>query len=193
MSDEPTQIPGRARTARQLSRHLGFGEDSDERTGALLRSLAASKPDGHLLELGTGVGVGTAWLLDGMSAGSRLVSLDRNPETTDAARKAVGDDARVELIVTDIGEWLDQYDGPPFDLMFVDTYRGKFVERAQLLEWLAPGGIYVADHLLPHPDWAPDQQELVEAFRREIVEDPSLAVTVLNWSSGLVLATRRSL
>ncbi|GAA1693164.1 hypothetical protein GCM10009745_43320 [Kribbella yunnanensis] len=192
MSDEPPQLPGRVRTARELSRQFGFDEDSEDRTGALLRSLAATKPDGHLLELGTGTGIGTAWLLDGMNASSRLLTIDRNPETTEVARKAVGDDSRVELIVSDIGEWLDRYDGPPFDLVFVDTYRGKFIERAQLLRWLAPGGIYLADHLLPHPDWAPDQQDLVETFRREIVAEPDLVVTVLNWSSGLVLATKRS-
>jgi hypothetical protein len=40
----------------------------DERTGCLLATLAATRPGGRLLELGTGVGEGTAWLLSGMPA-----------------------------------------------------------------------------------------------------------------------------
>ena len=39
---------------------LGFVMASDPKVGALL---AASKPGGRLLELGTGTGHGTAWLL----------------------------------------------------------------------------------------------------------------------------------
>ena len=42
---------------------LGFSMASEPKTGALLAALAASKPGGRFLELGTGTGVGTAWLL----------------------------------------------------------------------------------------------------------------------------------
>src|SRR5436853_611551 len=40
---------------------LGFRLSCEPLTGSLLRTLAASKPGGTLLELGTGVGVGTDW------------------------------------------------------------------------------------------------------------------------------------
>ena len=55
---------------------LGFQLASEPKTGSLLRALAASKPGGRFLELGTGTGVGTAWLLAGMDRHSRLVSVD---------------------------------------------------------------------------------------------------------------------
>jgi predicted O-methyltransferase YrrM len=38
---------------------------SEPRTGAFLRELCAGKPGGNLLELGTGTGLATAWMLDG--------------------------------------------------------------------------------------------------------------------------------
>src|SRR4029450_12639987 len=53
---------------------IGFTLASEPKTGALLRALAASKPSGEFLELGTGTGVGTAWLLAGMDARSHLTS-----------------------------------------------------------------------------------------------------------------------
>jgi len=46
---------------------VGFTMISEHKTGALLRALAASKPGGAFLELGTGTGASTAWILDGMS------------------------------------------------------------------------------------------------------------------------------
>jgi predicted O-methyltransferase YrrM len=43
-------------------KNLDFGMASDPLTGALLATLAASKPGGRFLELGTGTGGATAWL-----------------------------------------------------------------------------------------------------------------------------------
>ena len=45
---------------------------SDPLTCTLLRTLAASKPGGQFLELGSGTGLSTAWLLDGMDARATL-------------------------------------------------------------------------------------------------------------------------
>jgi predicted O-methyltransferase YrrM len=42
------------------SRLLKFALSSDVYTGCLLATLAASKPNGNLLEIGTGTGHGTA-------------------------------------------------------------------------------------------------------------------------------------
>lgn len=47
---------------------LGFVQSSEGDLGRLLRLLVASRPGGTFLELGTGVGYGAAWLLDGMDA-----------------------------------------------------------------------------------------------------------------------------
>lgn len=49
---------------------VGFTMISEPRTGVLLRTFAASKPGGVFLELGTGTGASTAWILDGMNAAS---------------------------------------------------------------------------------------------------------------------------
>jgi predicted O-methyltransferase YrrM len=52
----------------------------EPRAGALLRTLAAFKPAGRLLELGTGTGVGTAWLLAEINGAARLITVDTDPE-----------------------------------------------------------------------------------------------------------------
>lgn len=80
MNDEPTHIPATVRSLRARSAKIGFAMACDNRTGALLRTLAASKPAGRMVELGTGTGVGSAWLLAGMCPGARLVTVEREPE-----------------------------------------------------------------------------------------------------------------
>ena len=50
----------------QATKKTGFKLASEPLTGSLLRTLAASKPSGKFLEIGTGTGIGTAWLLAGM-------------------------------------------------------------------------------------------------------------------------------
>jgi len=60
------------------TRASGFNMASEPRTCSLLRTLAASKPSARFLELGSGTGLSTAWLLDGMDARSRLTTVDND-------------------------------------------------------------------------------------------------------------------
>src|SRR5688572_12506701 len=89
------------------SREAGFSMNSDVLTGSLLRTLARSKPGGAMLELGTGCGLGTCWILDGMDASSSIVSVDTDPRVQAIARSELGDDPRVELRLEDGGQFLD--------------------------------------------------------------------------------------
>lgn len=83
---EYTPSPNRLTEIVERTNALSFDMASDPRTGALLRTLAASKPNGRFLELGTGTGIATAWLLDGMDAGSCLTSVDTDLRVQDVAR-----------------------------------------------------------------------------------------------------------
>ena len=58
----------------------GFSMPSEVLTCSLLKTLAATKPGGKFLELGTGTGLSTTWILDGMDEKSTLISID-NDET----------------------------------------------------------------------------------------------------------------
>ncbi|CDN12941.1 cytidine/deoxycytidylate deaminase/nudix/methyltransferase domains protein [Richelia intracellularis] len=52
---------------------IGFPMVSEPLVGSLLRTFVTSKASGHFLELGTGTGVATGWILDGMDAQSKLI------------------------------------------------------------------------------------------------------------------------
>ena len=132
---------------------LGFTMISEPKVGALLAALAASKPAGRLLELGTGTGHGTAWLLAGMDAASQLDTVDNDAVVTGAARRHLEADGRVTFHVTDAIDFIAGSAPDRYDLIYADAWAGKFTYLDSTLALLRRGGLYVIDDLLPQPNW----------------------------------------
>lgn len=175
------------------TREVGFGMASEPKTGTLLRTLAASKPGGRFLELGTGTGVGTCWILEGMDAASTLLTVEYASEVSAVAQRILGADKRATFYVGDARDFLREKVAQPaqFDFIFADTFVGKFELLEEALGLLKPGGFYIGDDLLPQPNWpeghAPKVSELVAYFEQRA----DLQITTFEWASGLILATKR--
>jgi len=170
----------------------GFAQSSDMLTGALLRTLAASKPAGQFLELGTGTGVGTCWLLDGMDAASRLHTVDIDEANVTVAKQFLEKDRRATFYLEDGEAWLRRArkDGMKFDLIFADAMPGKYVAFDDALALLKIGGLYVIDDLLPQPNWPEGHAEKVPVLIEALEQRKDLRVAKLAWSTGIVIATR---
>lgn len=188
MDDTPTRAPAALPAILADSAGLGFAMSCEERTGALLATLAASKPGGRMLELGTGTGA--AWLLEGMTADATLLSVELDAARQAVAVKHLGADRRVRFQTADADEWLTAYDGGPFDLAFVDCRPGKFRRLDELLAHLRRGGVWVGDDLLPQPTWPADHQSRVDAFLRELPQVAALRTVAMVWASGVVVGAR---
>ena len=175
-----------------LSKNLDFGMASEPRTGALLATLAASKPGGHLLELGTGTGIATAWLLSGMDATSRLISVDIRPEFQAVAREVHGHDSRLTLVVEDGIQFLTRQQPRSFDLIFADAMPGKYESLDEALALVRPGGFYIIDDMLPQPNWPEGHDVKAAALVERLSTETEFQVAPLSWSSGIILLVRRS-
>ena len=171
----------------------GFGMPSDRLTGMLLAALAATKPGGRLLELGTGTGLATSWLLHGMDATAHLTSIDNDAAVQAIALAALGADPRVHFVTADGGDYLHtaSMDGERFDLIFADAWPGKYMALDAALALLAPGALYVVDDMLPQPNWPPGHEANVAALRRTLAARTDLSVATLDWSTGVILAAKR--
>jgi len=172
---------------------IGFTMGSDYLTGSLLRTLAATKPGGQLLELGTGTGFSAAWMLDGMDAHATLVSVDSNEQTTAIPRRYLGNDPRITFTIMDGTAFIDSTlaQGTRFDLIFADMPPGKFHYLDETLQLLKPGGMYVIDDLLMLTSWEEEHVTRVYRLLATLEARQDLHITKLNWSSGLVIAVRR--
>jgi predicted O-methyltransferase YrrM len=169
---------------------LGFGMASEPKTGALLRALAASKPAATVLELGTGTGVATAWLLAGMDADSRLISVDNDSAAQEVARRHLGGDRRMTFHLADAAEFLKTLSSQEFDLVYADTWAGKFSHLDEALDLVRVGGLYFVDDLLPQPNWPDGHAVKVPPLIRALESRPGFVAVKLAWASGLLILVR---
>ena len=170
---------------------VGFSMSSEPKVGSLLAALVASKPGGRFLELGTGTGHGTAWLLSGMDASSTLDTVDTDARLVGIAQRHLGSDRRVAFHLMDGAEFLRQ-SSSPFDLIYADAWPGKFSDLDQTLSRLRPGGMYVVDDLLPQPNWPEGHAPKVPALINDIEQRAEFVTVKLAWASGLMLVVRRA-
>jgi predicted O-methyltransferase YrrM len=169
---------------------LAFPMPSEPRTGAMLRVLAASKPGGRVLELGTGTGLSTAWLLDGMDHDATLTSVDVDPRPQAVARELLGADPRLQIVTADAAVFLRQQVHASFDLIFADAMPGKYELLEETLALLRRGGLYVIDDMLPQANWAEDHAPKVPRLTADLASRREFQIVTLAWSSGLILVVR---
>jgi predicted O-methyltransferase YrrM len=169
---------------------LGFDMPSDAHAGVLLKALAASKPGGHLLELGTGTGLATACLLAGMDDASRLVSVDIDARCQAVARELLGSDRRVSFALMDGGEFIRAQPPRSFDLLFADAWPGKYDDLDGALALVCRGGFFIGDDMLPQGNWPEQQQERVDRLVGHLQGLQGWTTVTLNWGSGFVIAVR---
>ena len=191
--DDLSYIRRPAALARILERttDIGFDMASEDRTGALLRTLAASKPHGRFLELGTGTGVSAAWILDGMDSTSKLISIDVNATFQQVARETLGSDPRLTLVTEDAVDFLERQPTASFDFVFADALRGKYEGLDEALRVVRAGGIYIVDDMLPQSNWPDGHAPRVLALVETLAAHPDFETTPMAWASGLVAAVRK--
>ncbi|MFG1608542.1 O-methyltransferase [Actinoplanes sp. NPDC049265] len=178
MPDQPAGVTA----ARRRAGEHGFAYSCDPVVGRLLATLAAAVPlDGRVLELGTGFGVGTAWLFHGLAGRDdvRLVTVDRVLSWRPPFEVRVGD---AEALLPGLGT---------FDLIFADAEGGKWSGLDLTLDALRPGGVLVVDDMDPARYTDPAHVAAVGLVRDTLHTDPRLVTCELGAGSGIMIATRR--
>jgi predicted O-methyltransferase YrrM len=184
------QPPARLARIVEQTAAIGFAMASESRTGALLRALAASKPGGRLLELGTGTGIATCWLLDGMDAASAIISVDVDASPQRVAREALSGDTRLTLVTEDAMTFLRGQEDSGFDLVFADALPGKYEGLDEALRVVKSGGFYVIDDMLPQPNWPEGHAAKVPGLIAQLAARQDFRMVPLAWASGIVIAVK---
>ncbi|MFE2500075.1 O-methyltransferase [Streptomyces scopuliridis] len=161
--------------------------------GQLLATLTASasvRPEAVVLELGTGAGVGTAWLAHGLAPGARLITVDAEAERAAAVGTLFAGEPRVTVVHND---W--HAIEPPRGgacLLFADAgLRRELHPPAwdEIVDLLDIGGLLVFDDLTP--PGGPTLLDNEDDKRRFVFGHPRLQgveVAVSGESSVLVAA-----
>ena len=143
-----------------------------------------------MLELGTGTGLATAWLLAGMDAEARLVSVDTDPRVQAVAREELGDDPRVSFVLNDGLAFIRAQPIASFDLVFADAMPGKYDGLDEALALVRPGGFWIGDDMAPQPNWPEGHPVRVAGLIAAMRATPGWSLVEMAWASGLVVAVR---
>ena len=168
---------------------------------AALRVLTAALGARSVVELGTGAGVSTVALLQGLAADGIVTTIDIEPEHHRAAKQTIaaagfGVD-RVRFIAGAALDVLPRLADTSYDLVLVDAVKseyGEYVEHARRL--LRVGGMVVIDNALWHSRVAdPTQRDPDTTAIRETLKgmraDDGWMCALLNVGDGLMTAIKR--
>jgi demethylmenaquinone methyltransferase/2-methoxy-6-polyprenyl-1,4-benzoquinol methylase len=190
MMIEPA-LPELVIAAHARAREAGFSLSCEPGVGRLLAALAAAvPPGGRILEMGTGVGVGTAWIVHGLAGRDdvAVVSVEIDPATSAVARRGTWP----PFVTLQVGDILDRLDTlGRFDLLFADSQGGKWQGLERTIQAVRPGGVLVVDDMRP-PVWLNDEHRInTERVRATLLTHSDLITAELAAASGIMLATRR--
>jgi predicted O-methyltransferase YrrM len=166
--------------------------------GAALRFLAATVKARAVVELGTGAGVSTCWLISGMQPDGIVTSIDTEAEHQRIARTTYTEVGipvgRVRLINGRALEVLPRLTDGAYDLVFADAAPGESIAYlAEAKRLLRPGGIVVFDDALWHhrvatPSARDPETLAARELLRAVREDETLVPILLPVSEGLLAA-----
>ena len=169
----------------------GFDMASDVLTCSLLKTLAATKPSGKFLELGTGTGLSTSWILDGLDQESTLTSIDNDAKCLAIAKTFLGSDDRLTLVNTDGAEWIEKNKDKKFDYIFADTWHGKYLLLDEALSMLNTGGLYIIDDMLPQANWPKGHRDKAIKLVKDLESRDDLHLTKQVWATGIVIGVKK--
>ncbi len=169
--------------------------------GAALRLIAAMADARSVVEIGTGAGVGSMWLLRGMRPDGVLTTIDVEPEHHRAARETFSEAGiagnRVRLISGRALDVLPRLTDAAYDLVFCDgdkTEYAGYLEQA--LRLLRPGGVVAFDNALWHdrvadPTQRDEETTAIRELGRSMREDDRLVSALLVAGDGLLVAVKK--
>ena len=155
----------------------------------------------QILELGTFTGYSALCLAEGLSDGGKLITIEHNDELEETIRHNLSLSplgSKVELVISDAKQWLQQRigdrDDELFDLVFIDADKREYCAYWELvLPLVRPGGWILADNKLwdghvVDPRYDKDKQtQGLRDFNDVVTANPNVEQVILPLRDGLTL------
>ncbi len=173
---------------------MRFELSSIPEIGRLLAVLVSQRPRGRFAEIGSGCGVGSAWIVSAMGPEAAFVTVESDQEKAGAVARLFADQPQVRALH---GDWHDLLPpAGPFDLLFFDGGNWKQgdveTDSEAALDLVAPGSLVVIDDLTPEALWPEEWRGKPDPAREFWLADPRLrGVEVLTTpETSAIIATK---
>ncbi|MGE7948463.1 O-methyltransferase [Lysinibacillus sp. NPDC093688] len=154
----------------------------------MLSVLVGQITHGKILEVGTGYGVGSAWILSTIAPNVQFVSVDHAKEKIEATAQTIRHQ-QAEILV---GDWKEAIAKGPFQFIFADAAAAKTIEGVQLMDPLAIGDMLVMDDFTPEKHFPEEWRGKPDKVRDFWLNQKELRATeiYLTPTSSAILATK---
>ena len=195
IAEDANKLAARARGVEIGTRDVTQG------AGAYLSFLAQLLKAQSVVEVGTGSGVGSLWLLDGMLKSGTLTSIDDEMEHTNIAKMALADadiaQPRFRLITNSVMDVMTKLTDRAYDLVvFRHNPEDLSFAISEAHRILRSGGVFVIDNFFGGSKVQdPAQRDpktiaLREAGKSIKADTDSWVSTLIPTGDGLLLATK---
>lgn len=175
--------------ALRLATVAGFDQSCSHQVGRLLQLLASHPRTGTIGEIGTGFGVGAAWMASALQPGVVLFTVESDEKLAAAATRLFRSVPTVRVLA---GDWREILSHGPFDMLFVDARAPKEDHPDDLIGAVRPGGMIVLDDFTPIEAQPREWRDRADPLRDFWLHDPRLHSVEIQIAPGMavILATR---
>lgn len=184
------EVPKFVDDALDLAVRLEFDYNCLKPVGQLLQVLVASAGAGSIGEIGTGCGVGAAWMLSTLRGDQAFISIDSDVMKAHEVTTLMGHVERTHFIE---GDWHEILNHAPFQLLFVDVSDAKDAGCDEVVDALQFGGIVLLDDFSPFQHFQAHTGLAVDERRERWLSHPKLLATEILTSktTSVILGTRK--
>ena len=183
-----TYIPDLVQVSKSLAEKNEFTNFCTDEVGRLLAVLVGQIKVGKILEIGTGFGVGSSWILSAINPSVHFLSvdncIDKITQTSQNIHHKQG-----EFVY---GDWKEIRNRGPFQFIFVDAAIAKEVEGEKVIDMLDIGGMIFMDDFTPEEHWPEAWKGKPDHVREFWLNHSGVLATeiYLNPKSSAITATR---
>jgi len=172
----------------------GFTQQGSVEAARFIGALTRLVEPRRALELGTGMGLTTYHILSNLPADGLLDSVESEHELIEVARATVGADERLRLH-NRLGEDFiaEAFGSEKYDLVFADTWPGKYFLLDEVLQIVKPGGVYVIDDMNHSKDWPDGHEEKAQSLLNYLKSLKGWNFSYYTFGTGIGIGQKHSI
>lgn len=165
--------------------------------GRFLALLSRLLAPSLILEIGTYTGYSAICLAEGLRPGGKLITLDKDPQVTDIARRFFEKAGLASQIDIRLGEALQLIPGieGSMDMVFIDADKRNYSKYFDLVvDRVRKGGLIVADNVLWSGRVTKEEKDkqtaALDAYNKKVLADKRVTALLLPVRDGLNIAQK---